>query len=336
MGHGLTAARLAGETPAEQFFAGQFIVAAKNVINRLVRTWSILERMQAKKRGVTAAMLQDELRIARATLYRDLDVLMQSPLPIRKETINGEVRYLLDEAAFHLPKPSTKQAFAVAMARRFLTALDGTWVVKELDSYLKLTHAIPPPHIASKPGEPTHDPTHAGKIERAIENNQRVRMTYVNAKGEDRERVIEPVELRTHAGQLYATAWDTERNGWRVFKMARVENVQVLEENAESHGDYDADEVFAHSVGVWMGEPVDVQIRISAEIARLATEHPLCEDATMTKEAGGSLLVQARVAGEAEAMFWALRWGRHAEVVAPEGLRRQMAAELKSAGRQYA
>ena len=78
-------------------------MAAKNVVDRLVRAWSILNKLQSRRGGMTALALQHELGVSRATLYRELKVLELSPLPIRKEMVNGEMRYLMDASAFALP-----------------------------------------------------------------------------------------------------------------------------------------------------------------------------------------------------------------------------------------
>ena len=40
---------------------------------------------------------------------------------------------------------------------------------------------------------------------------------------------------------------------------------------------------------------------------------------------------EARVAWESEAMFWALRWGKSAEVIAPISLRNAVERELEAA-----
>ena len=55
----------------------------------------------------------------------------------------------------------------------------------------------------------------------------------------------------------------------------------------------------------------------------------------LSERADGSLDFEATVAGTEEIKFWILGWGRHAEVLGPEDLRRDIAEEVAAMRRRY-
>jgi hypothetical protein len=114
--------------------------------------------MQARSRGVTAGQLIAELGVSKPTIYRDLEILRDSPLPIAATPVNGEVRYRLSPDAFSLPSPSSIQALALAVVRRFLGYLEGTAVEEAIDGFLQLapswTPFLSPPLRSSPPTTP--------------------------------------------------------------------------------------------------------------------------------------------------------------------------------------
>lgn len=101
----------------------------QQTIDRLVRQWRILDILRSRRHGATCAHLCDELGVSRPTVYRDLKVLIESPLPVRRETVNGEVRYLLD-GDWPSGAPSAEQLMALGTARRMLAGLAGTQIAR--------------------------------------------------------------------------------------------------------------------------------------------------------------------------------------------------------------
>lgn len=312
-------------------------MAAQRVIDRLIRQWRILEALQARRRGLTSAQLESTLGVSRATLYRDLKILVESPLPVVRRTINGETRYSLDPGAWPKLPPTPRAVLALAVARELLRPLEGTSLVAEIDKYLRAAGASSTPGVGVAAAGAASRPGAVAAIERAIEERRRCRLRYRSANEVNaRWRTIEPVGMRLHDEALYVAAWDVERGAWRVLKASRIEDVEALGEPAASHPPYDPGDVFAHSAGVWSAPPVDVEIIVDAEKARFVDEYPLVDGQRVQPLADGSARVSARVAGIVEAVVWVLGWGSHAEAVAPVELRAAVAREVAGASARYA
>lgn len=311
-------------------------MAAQRVIDRLVRQWRILEALQSRRRGMTAAQLEEALSVSHATLYRDLRVLVESPLPLRKQVVNGETRYLLDAKAWPSLPLSPRALLGLSVARELLRPLEGTSLVKEIDRYLGASgrRKRAPVEVA---GAAKQQPASlVGTLERAIEERRRCRLLYQSAREPTpRWRVVEPVGLRLHDEALYAAMWDVKRAAWRVYKAARLHAVELLSETCSAHPPCDLAELFAHSAGVWSGQAVDVEVLVDGEKARFAGEYPLVDDQVLVPQPDGGVVVRARVAGTVEAAAWVLGWGRHATAMAPPELVRAVASELRAAAARY-
>lgn len=309
-------------------------MGSQRIVDRLIRQWKILDVLRSRRHGVTISGLRDALEVSRPTVYRDLKVLTESPLPVRKEVVNGEARYRL-EGDWPSGPPSAEQLLALGTARRMLASLEGSRLVAELDRYLGRAPAASSP-IAVMPEPSLHRAEDVRRIEAAIRDGRRLRLRYQAVRdGEARERVIEPVELRHVKMAWYLVAWDVDKGAWRTLKLARLHDAEVLGERATSHPPYDAAAEFGHSTGIWSGEPVEVRLRIDAAVARFLPEYPLHADARSLPQPDGSVLVTARVAGLDEVLRWALRWGRHLEVLDPPALRERIAEELRAALGRY-
>jgi predicted DNA-binding transcriptional regulator YafY len=168
-------------------------------------------------------------------------------------------------------------------------------------------------------------------LERGQELKRPARLSYRSASELTKERLVEPVDLRSHGEHLYVVTWDVAKKAWRTFKADRILDAALVAEGVCSHPPYDPEEVFANSVGIWSAESVVVRVRVTPEKAMLLREYPLGPKPTVTEGADGSALVEARVAGLVEAKAWVIRWGRHAEVIAPQQLRELVREEHEAA-----
>lgn len=304
----------------------------------LTRALGHVAALAGVRRGLRVQQLIERSGCSRATVYRDLQMLMEAGIPVASEQVNGEMRYSLD---FRVPpvQPTMLQCAALLVARQALKPLEGTRLLKELDSLVRsLTH-----HRSTDPAvavEPT--PTAACKgqaitrLEAAIDRRGVVEMRYFKIKGSAPEtRRIEPCEIRMHGNQVYLVAFDLDREDYRTFKLSRITEVELTEDSARNRDQYDPQLLFQGSVGVWTGPEIDVVIYLSPGAARFVQEWPLSSEQQVQQQSDGSSILRARVAGTLETMRWVLRWGKNATVMEPVELRQQVHEELCAACASY-
>jgi len=304
-----------------------------------IRQWRIVEALNATRRGLTIAQITERIGASRATIYRDLNLLLDAGFPIAKETINAEARYRIDE---HRAPPlvmSPLQIAALFFARERLEPLEGTSLVRELDGLLAQAKETGRPALALTLGDrASATPSASGAVERALRDGRRLRFIYEGVKASAATpRRVDPLSLHLSDNHLYLAAYDLDRAGVRTFKLVRMQEVEVLDEEADRHPEIDPSTLFASASKAWSGEVVEVCVKIPARLARFAEEWPLvAEQRVESVEDGSSVLVYAEVAGLIEPMRWVLRWGADAEAVAPPELRQMVAAELAQSIKHYA
>jgi len=121
-----------------------------------------------------------------------------------------------------------------------------------------------------------------------------------------------------------------------IFKLERILEAELLEETFEAPAAFDGARLLASAWGVMYGEETtEVVLRFSAGVARRVKESRWHASQTVEDGPDGSCLLRVRVAHPMEMKPWIRGWGGECEVLAPEGLRREIAAEMRRAAEVY-
>jgi predicted DNA-binding transcriptional regulator YafY len=92
----------------------------------------------------------------------------------------------------------------------------------------------------------------------------------------------------------------------------------------------------ANSFGIFDGPGrICVKIRFLSTVARYVHEKHWHASQRLTPQADGSLLAEFCLGSLEEVKSWVLGFGRHAEVLEPEGLREEMEEECRAMIRRY-
>ncbi|MCA9709546.1 MAG: transcriptional regulator [Myxococcales bacterium] len=308
-------------------------MSSRSARNMLIRQWQILQQLHGRRRGLSLRSLLEETGSSRATLYRDLDMLEQAGVPLLRETVNGEARVCLLGDKLPSLTATPLQWDALRLARSFLSPLEGTSLLAELDALLERNRPRQPGATQTPSAESRHARS-LKVLDAAIAQRKKVRFRYRSAGAEEyRTRTVDPLMWRLVDEHVYLIAFEPER-GYRTFKVARMSHTERLDEDAGEH-DVDEDEMFRGAVKIWSGPPVEVEIRISPYAARLLPEYPLSPKQQVEPRDDGGAVLRAEVAGTKEVTRWVLHWGSHAEVLAPASLREEVHQELRDALAPY-
>ena len=240
---------------------------------------------------------------------------------------------------------------ALYLSRRLLQSMKDAVLPDALESLFEKIRATLPPATVSyidRIAEPlrvrSRGYQRAGtgavtvnQIHEAILQRQSLDIVYftMSRHREDKRRV-DPYRLWFFDGAFYLIGYCHLRRGIRIFALDRIRGVKIAKAAFEPVKDFDPDRLMENSFGVFLGEPVRVRIRFSREVAGYITERIWHEDQSITARKDGGIDFEATVAGTEEIKFWILGWGRHAEVLAPEKLRREIAEEIAALNRRYA
>jgi len=300
--------------------------------------------------GISAQALADQIGVSKRTIYRDVDAMdFDAGLPIWSD----KGKFGLEGGAFLPPLALTlHEATTLFLAARMLAKASDEHDTELIGAFVKLAQILPPvlaEHIqatvdafSTTPPNPTFTRVFRVLAEawagcRVVEIEYDAGV-YDPSRPPRKTRVrplaIEPSAL-THA--LYLIGYDEERKARRTFKVERILSASLTPDSFEAPPDSTA---AADLLRAWDvisdDEPIDVVIRFSPAVAKRAAETRWHPSQQIDVQQDGSLIWQARVSGSREIRIWILGWGADAEVLEPESLRDEVAAQLRKAAELYA
>lgn len=206
-------------------------------MRRADRLFDIIQTMRRNKL-VRARDLAEQLEVSERTIYRDIQDLVSSGVPIEGEAGIG---YMLREG-FDLPPLmfSETEIEALVLGARIVQ----TWADEELsraagDVIAKVEAVIPKPlrrYMAETallaPSDHSMEPISfdLAVLRRAVRERTKVRFTYVDALRDETERTVRPLSLAFFGPAWILAAWCELRQDFRTFRLDRITNFSVVDE----------------------------------------------------------------------------------------------------------
>ncbi len=317
--------------------------------DRVARFYRVATYLAAHPDGVTPDELARFLFMSRRTAYRDLKAL-EEELEIGVWAEGG--RWGLVEGAL-LPafRLTLGEAMAVFLAARLMATYADAYDPDLAAAFQKLGEALPEVlgrHVnrtldvmARRPPD-VEGTRRLRALTTAWAGRRVVELTY-DTSTYDRTRparttrvhpyLIEP-SAETHA--LYLIGWDETRAAIRTFKLERILRLAVTAERFDAPADGVIEEALERAWGIIADQgEVEVVLRFAPDVAARVAETTWHPTQTVARDADGSLTWRVTVSGTVEIRSWILSWGPDVEVLAPEGLRAEVAGLLDAAGARY-
>ncbi len=210
-------------------------------MRRAHRLFRIVQRL--RRRGATTArQLAEALEVSERTVYRDVRDLLASGVPIQGE---AGVGYALDRS-FELPPLmfDEEEIEALVLGARIVRAWADVKLARAAEEGLQKIENVLPPRLKSKlaaspllaPDFHFSDRFRSGleDLRRAIREQRKARFHYVDKSQAGSERIVHPLGL-AYWGQTWTlTAWCEMRNGFRNFRLDRMERLELTDEKFEA------------------------------------------------------------------------------------------------------
>jgi predicted DNA-binding transcriptional regulator YafY len=218
---------------------------------RASRLLSVLLLLQTRGR-MTARELADELEVSIRTIYRDMDALAESGVPVYADRGPDGGYSLLEGWSTRLTGMSPEEADSLALAGMPSAAAE-LGLGRVLAAAQLKVHAALPDELAERsrriaerfhldaPGwfrEADHVPTLTG-IADAVWNQRVVRVRYRRWGDEEVERELEPLGVVLKAGVWYLVAQPSGGGAARTYRVARVLAFETLDAYFERPDDFD-------------------------------------------------------------------------------------------------
>lgn len=281
------------------------------------------------KQIVTAKELADHFEVSPRTIYRDLDILSEANIPIYTNKGKGGGISLLESYVLN------KSLLSEQEQRDILSVLQG----------MKATHYPEVNRILTKMSGMFGfqqanwievDFTHWGDekqerfqlIKTAILERHRLSFDYYGASSyEKTARAVEPIQLWFKGRTWYLRAYCLDRQAMRVFKLSRMKDLIVLEENC-TRSLLATDHVEQEQTG-WASQAV-VTLKLKINGALLYRIYDEFEEEQVARCEDGSFIATVSYPEDDWVYGYILSFGDMAEVLEPAHIREIIASKLKN------
>jgi predicted DNA-binding transcriptional regulator YafY len=210
-------------------------------MRRADRLFELIQLMR-RKPVVTAQWLARELEVSERTVYRDIRDLVLNGVPIDGE---AGVGYTLRKG-YDLPPLmfTVEEVEALVLGARVVSSWGDETLGKSAQAALHRIEAAVPERLRARiqdtrlfaPGFHVRDGAvqHLTLLREAINNRRVVWIAYEDAEGAATERRIRPLGLFFWGRTWSVEAWCELRNDFRGFRLDRIADIRVLDEEAPS------------------------------------------------------------------------------------------------------
>lgn len=210
-------------------------------MRRADRLFQIVQHLRAR-RLTTAAELADALEVSTRTVYRDVQDLLESGIPIEGE---AGVGYRMQKGFELAPMTFTVEELqALVLGARLVQAwADPDLGVAVRGAMGKIEAVLPEPLQASMLktalfGPPYQlgpgNPEHLTLLRRAIGTERWADLSYVDAEAAETRRTVVPLGLYFWGRQWLLAGYCLLRTDYRSFRVDRVQSLELLEPDPEA------------------------------------------------------------------------------------------------------
>lgn len=287
--------------------------------SRLFRiVYYLLDKGQA-----TAPELAERFEVSVRTIYRDIDALSGAGIPVYAEQgRNGGIRlmndFVLDRVV--LSEEEKQEILTALQGIRTMQNIVGSRTLEKLSGMFQLSSENWFEVDFSRWGNEAPDNGKFERLRAAIVHCRKVRIRYAGSNGSMSVRNVEPHKLAYKASAWYLKAFCCVKQDWRVFKLNRILDLEMLDKDFEYRD-------IPEPAGGLRGEYPEITLRFSREAAyRVYDEF---DAAQIKRQENGDLIVSERMPDDAWLIGFLLSLGTQVEVLSPGYLREILAGQAK-------
>ena len=285
-----------------------------------------------EQKSATAKELSQRFGVSQRTIYRDIDVLSVTGIPVYTEKGKGGGISLLPE--FVLDKSliseqeqneilSALQAFSGMKAAETEGALKKVSAIFNKSSANWLQVDFSPWGVAAN--------NFFNGLKTAVLERRIVEFDYYSTYYEKTRRRIEPVQLWFKSKAWYVKGFCLKQQDMRLFKLTRLKNLKVTDKHF--HRRELLEDRTEPAAGKQQDHDVLIKLKIEPEMAyRVFDEF---DESMVEKQQDGSLIVSAAWRQDDWVNGFILSFGEYIEVLEPEHIRETIREKLKKMQKKY-
>lgn len=296
------------------------------VNNRLFEIVYIL--MQKKK--ITAKELADKFEVSIRTIYRDIEILSRANIPIY--TIKGKDGGigLLDEYVLNktiLSENEQNQILFALQGMKKVVGEDEKDILeklsilfnKKVNDWIKIDF--------SNWGKDKTQKERFEMIKTAILNKNKIEFIYYNSNGNESKRIVEPLQIWFKDKSWYLISYCKLKEDYRIFKIARIKEIKILEEHFERELPKEKKEE------KYKLKNILLELEINKEMAyRVYDEF---ESKEISKKENGNFIVKVEYPENEWVYGYILSFGEHIKVLSPDKAKNIIKYKLEKTLKNY-
>ena len=275
------------------------------VNNRLFEIVYIL--LQKKK--TTAKELADRFEVSTRTIYRDIETLSTANIPIYASKGKDGGIGLLDEYVLNKTILSEEEQNQILFALQGMKKVKGQdekdileklsiLFNKKINDWIKIDF--------SNWGNVQEE--RFDIIKSAILNKQLIGFTYYNSNGEESKRIVEPLQIWFKDKSWYLVSYCKLKQDYRIFKIARIKEVKMLQEHFERELPKEENEQYNFKI---------IELELEINKAMTYRVYDEFESKEITKKQDGNFIIKVKYPENEWVYGYILSFGEYAKVLNP-------------------
>lgn len=276
-----------------------------------------------ERRSATARELAGRFEVSERTIYRDVDALSAAGIPVYTQRGKGGGVRLMDQFVLDRALLSPEQQDEILFALQAILATRASEDAETLSRLSALFRRESGGWLEvdfTDWGSGSAERENFAAVKRAILECRLLSFTYCSAAGRRGRRRVEPVRL-IFKGVWYLQAFCRERKDWRLFRLGRMEDLELEEERFSPRPAPGGTELTAPP----SRREVRLELRFRPEAAHRVRDS--FKPGQVAREADGSLRVECAFPEDGWVLGFLLSFGDRVEVLSPERWRGILARE---------
>lgn len=314
--------------------------------DRMARLVRVMYMIQQSSKGLSVKEIAAKCEVDPRTTYRDIKALEYE---IGVPFWNDGGRYQIMEGYFLPPvQLSLPEAMTIFLAARLMLSYAHRYDPNMETTFQKLNSIVPSPlkeqvrktmeWMQKLPKDEGYLRI-LGTLSEAWAKQRTVRMQY-RTLGEDKptERSIDLyfIEPAAAGHSSYVLAYCHRVDDIRIFKVERIESIEMTSKSYVIPAGFDANAYFASAWGIEVGDEAEtVRLKFKRGVARIMEETIYHPSQIVKRQADGSLIMTLRVSVSMELCSWVLGWGEKVEVLEPKELRKKITKTVRAMKKIY-
>lgn len=203
------------------------------------RLFQLVNLLRGRRTAITAESLAEVMEVSKRTIYRDIETLIDSGMPVEGE---AGVGYLLAKHAELPPLMFDAQEMQALLLGSEMVAIwsDEEITAGAIRAAQKIRAVLPDqllfqadslPYLVPKAQHDFHNKDHYQAIRKAYENKHKLKIDYQDVKAQQTQRVVWPLAMVFWGGVWTLLAWCEKRQDYRSFRFDRMQNIETLSEH---------------------------------------------------------------------------------------------------------